>query len=149
MTDESKEEIQQDLLPSLYATLDHIVGFEAVSENVADNQIRVLHRVSKDGMQNWLVMMQHLLQAAERAPWNVDLSKQYFLRANRVHYGWRMIIQAQNVRSHLPAIIAVVQAAPRARRVVEEMPLVGAGTSRSAMGPGRGAQTTSASKHGL
>lgn len=127
-------------LPQLYTVLNQRAGFEVVNQTVTDNQIRVIHRVAKGGMPNWLMVMDCLIEASESAPWNIDLSKQYFRRASRLIYGWRFILQADNIVEHLPDVIAAIQRAPRARQIVDEQPLAGASTNRNSLTRGKGAQ---------
>ena len=136
------------LMPHLIQTLSTRAGFDVVNQSVTDNQVRIIHRVAKEGMPNWLVVMQELLQASETAPWSVDLSKQYFLRNGRLIYGWRFILQAPDVLEHLDAVIKAVEKAPRARRIIEEQPLAGASAHRNTLVRGRGAQSTLRSQTG-
>jgi hypothetical protein len=70
----------------------------------------------------------------------VDISKQYFLRNERVLFGWRLIFQGEGVAEHLPKICEAVSNAPRAKAVVEEQPLAGARGDRNAPRGGKGAQ---------
>lgn len=119
----------ENLLPLLYQHLHQRTGFEVVNQTVGENQIRIIHRISKEGMENWLAVMDALFDAEAVSPWSIDLSKQYFKRG-RVVYGWRFILQAPNVVEHLPSVIEAVQKAPMASHPVSEQPLVGAGLSR-------------------
>lgn len=126
-----------DSLQQLFQALSHRTGFEVVNQTVTDNQIRVIHRIPKEGMPNWLEVMESLLDAAAAGTWNIDLSKQYFKPTNQVIYGWRMIIQAPNVVEHLPAVIQAVQSAKRSqiKTIIDEQPLVGASASRRGLSP--------------
>ena len=129
-----------EVLQELYAVFHNRSGFEVVNETVTDSQVRVIHRVGKNGMPNWLMIMDALIDAAEAAPWNLDLSKQYFKRNGILIYGWRFILQAPSVLDHVPSLIAVVKQAPRARQTIDEQPLAGASASRNSLKRGKGAQ---------
>ena len=129
-----------EVLAELYNVLNQRSGFEVVNETVTDNQVRLIHRVSKGGMPNWLMVMDCLIDAAEASAWNIDLSKQYFKRNGRLIYGWRFILQAEGVLEHVPSVIAAVKGAPRARQTVEEQPLAGASANRNSLRRGKGAQ---------
>lgn len=123
----------------LYTALHRKVGFEIVGETVTPNQIRVIGRLPQPNLQNWLVTLQRLFTKAEGAPWNVDISKQYFLRNGKVLYGWRMIFQAEEIATHLEDIVATISTAPKARADLDEVNLY-AGEDRNALRMGKGAQ---------
>ena len=124
----------------LYAALGSRAGFETVSETATDQQLRVIGRVSQQGMPNWLIVIQQLLLNQEDAPWNVDISKQYFLRGGKVLYGWRLIFQGEELESYLDQIIEIVHGSPHAKRTVDEVPLVGCSPDRNVPKRGKGAQ---------
>lgn len=115
-------------------------GFEVVNKSAKDTQIRLMGRVPKQSMAGWLIIVQRLLLASG-AGWSADISKQYFLRNERVVFGWRVIFQGPELETHITAIEQVITNAPRARAVVDEVPLVGARASRNEPGnTGKGAQ---------
>lgn len=115
-------------------------GFELVSHTDTPNQVRMLGRVPNNMMESWKVIMHRLLTESERSSWSVDISKQYFLRHSRLVYGWRIILQGQDVGSRLPELSEVVSNAPRAKVIVEEQRLYGASANRNAPRGGKGAQ---------
>ncbi len=115
-------------------------GFDLVSQSVTENQLRILGRVPKDMMNAWLVVIHQLLGRSETASWSVDISKQYFLRNGKVLYGWRIIIQAQQVEGHLGAICEAISNTPRPKVIVEEQRLYGASSNRNSPKGGKGAQ---------
>lgn len=119
-----------NLLPQLYQVLGERAGFEVVNQTVSENQVRIIHRISKEGMPNWLNVMESLFDASEAATWDIDLSKQYFKRNSQVVYGWRIILQGSNVIEQLSSVIEAVKVAPRAVQSIDEQPLVGASSSR-------------------
>jgi hypothetical protein len=127
-------------LTQLLHTLNHRCGFEAVNHTLTDNQVRISARVAKEGMPNWLLVMDALIDANETAEWNADLSKQYFKRNGRLIYCWRIIFQGAGISQQLPAITSAIQKAPRAARIVDEQPLAGASASRNTLRRGKGAQ---------
>lgn len=119
-------------------------GFQTVgAPTESENQIRIIGRLpSNQGIESWLLVIRQMLLTSEEAPWKVDVSKQYFLKGNRVVYGWRLILQAEDVASCLPAITQSVMSSPKpSRQEVTEMALPGAGPDRnnpSATGKGAG-----------
>lgn len=132
-------------LSEIITVLSQRAGFEVVNQTVNENQIRIIHRISKEGMPNWLSIMKSLFGAEAQASWNLDVSKQYFLRAGSVVYGWRFILQTEEVESCLPAVLLAIKNAPlakRANRFPEEQPLVGCGSSRRGVNAkGKGVRT--------
>ena len=96
-------------------------GFETVDVNEAPNQIRIIGRVVQAHTRNWLIGVHHLLATAEATPWNLDISRQYFLRDGSLVYAWRMIFQHAEVATHIPQIVSAIAGAPRARFEVEEV----------------------------
>jgi hypothetical protein len=114
-------------------------GFEPVQENMTSNQIRLVGRVAINKVGQWLLIMERLLLKAQNAPWHLDLSKQYFLRGNRILYGWRVILQADNVAQYADELAQTVLATPVVQRQLEEVSLHG-NTDRSVLRGGKGAQ---------
>jgi len=120
-------------------------GFEAVNHQESANQLRVLGRVQKQGVNGWLLVARQLLLASERSDWSLDVSKQYFLRGGKIMFGWRLILQGNLVAQRYEHVAQVVANAPRARAIVEEQLLPGAraGVDRNAPSlenRGKGAQ---------
>jgi hypothetical protein len=121
---------------TVLANLTSRYGFQVVTQNVSTSQIRVVGRVHPNHRRNWIVGMQHLLLQASRSPWNVDVSRQYFLRGELMVWGWRLIFQHEDVEQVCPAIVAALQGAPRARFEVEEQALPGVTGQRHTMTEG-------------
>jgi hypothetical protein len=90
-------------------------------------------------MATWLKVMEQLLTAMDTHDWNVDLSKQYFMRGEKLLYGWRVIFQGEEVAQHLDEIAKIVMSAPLAQKQLDEVPL-GASPDRNALRAGKGAQ---------
>jgi len=82
---------------TVLANLTSRYGFQVVTQSVSTSQIRVVGRVHPNHRRNWIVGMQHLLLQASRSPWNVDVSRQYFLRGELMVWGWRLIFQHEDV----------------------------------------------------
>jgi len=141
MSDAQNQEPQTiPAISSLSQTLKMRSGYELVSCSEAPNQVRILGRVPGEMMDTWKVMMSALLDASERASWNIDISKQYFKRQGHLVFGWRIILQGQDVADRLLEVCEVVSNAPRAKVVVEEQRLYGASANRNAPRGGKGAQ---------
>lgn len=125
-------------------------GYEAVNHTASAAQLRILGRVYKEALPTWQITMDRLLAFEESAPWNVDISKQYFRRGGKVMYGWRLIFQAENIEATLDNIATVINAAPRAKTVVNEQALPGVKGDRNvpAGRRGKGAQGVLSAKVG-
>lgn len=121
-------------------------GFEAVDHQHSANQVRLLGRVRAPSTNSWLVVVHHLLSAADKADgWSVDISKQLFLRGGKVMFGWRLILQGTDIAERLTPIIQLIAASPRVRAIIEEQALPGASSSRNApslANGGKGAQSS-------
>jgi hypothetical protein len=127
----------------LIRTLQMRGGFELVNQQASANQLRLLGRVSRQASNGWLLVLRQLLRAADRSPWSIDISKQYFLREDKVMYGWRVIVQAEGVAQHYADVIKVIATTPRPRAIVDEQPLPGVRGDRNApsvSNRGKGAQ---------
>lgn len=126
----------------LQHTLYQRAGYESVDNKVTATQVRFFGRVRQANMPMWLAIMKDLLLASEGAPWSIDLSRQYFLRGDKLYFGWRIILQGENIQQHMQAVAAVVQAStPPAPRQADEVRLH-APPNRNALRNGRGAQPT-------
>jgi len=62
-------------------------GFETIEEQVGDNRVRFFGRVRPHNMPAWLAVMRTILIASGQSPWTADLSRQYFLRGDKVFRG--------------------------------------------------------------
>lgn len=130
--------------PSAAALLDALekkVGFGVVNVSLTTGQLRIMGRVRQNSVPTWLLMMERLLVQGASAGWNVDLSKQYLMRGQKLLYGWRVIFQADNIVEHLKDITVVVSSVPIVRRQLDEVPLH-ASPNRNALRMGKGAQPT-------
>jgi hypothetical protein len=128
-------------IEDLHGTLNQL-GFEVRQSKEADNQLRVVCRVPLDPVNTsrWLQLMERLLLRAEHAAWDVDCSKQYFMRGGTLTFGWRLILQGQGIAQHLSDIISVLTMIPTTTRELDEVHLH-AGPNRNALSPtGKGAQ---------
>ena len=129
-----------EALDVLLAALSARFGMQPVSQNATKSQVRLVLRIGSQHTRNWIVGAQHLLQVSQRSPWNLDLSRQYFLRGDVMVWGWRLILQHEDIAAHLPAIVQAVNSAPRAKFEVEEQALPGITGQRRMMNErGKGA----------
>lgn len=121
------------------------VGFETKTDTVTDRQIRLLGRVQAEGMATWLVLLESLLRVSgDSKLWTFDVSKQYFLRGNKLLYGWRLIFQGESLSQVMPEILALVRSAKPVQSLVD-IPLH-ASPNRNALKNGKGAQAASFSR---
>lgn len=129
---------------TLQAALLTSVGFETKTVAASDRQIRLLGRVPPEGMTAWLSTLESLLRvASENTTWTFDASKQYFLRGDKLLYGWRLIFQGENLTTALDSIIALIQSVKPAQKVMD-VPLY-APPTRNALRNGKGARPVSGS----
>ena len=110
-------------------------------------QYRIVGRVTSEHTARWAGFLLHVLKAARRAPWSIDISRMYMLKDmpngdTAVVYAWRLVIQdrqkANTVEHHFPAIrqsIVDYQPTQAAPSEVNEVKLYG--TKRNT-GPGSG-----------
>lgn len=115
-------------------------GYELVNHNATPTQIRMLGRVPKEMMGSWLLVAHRLLSVSEGAAWSVDISKQYFLRSNRILFAWRIILQGEDLDAQMIALCEAISNAPRPKTIVEEQRLYGASPDRNMPRGGKGAQ---------
>ncbi len=128
------------MIEPLKAAFLNFAGFEAKDSSVTDTRVRLLGRVAPEAMETWLRLVSNLLMQAGGASWTLDISKSYFLRGERLMYGWRVLIQAAKVEEVLPSVIATIRSSRVAPQVaVQEVPLNYGGASHD--GPrGKGAR---------
>ncbi len=120
-------------------------GFETVNKQHGPTQLRLIGRVQRAAVGGWLLVVHRLLQSSGTKGWTADISKQYFLRDNKLVFGWRFILQGENIPQHYPAVVQLIASSPRARAVVEEQALPGASSGRNApslQSRGKGAQSS-------
>lgn len=122
----------------LFGILQQRVGFDIVTKNVTDTQIRVMGRIQQHNIPSWLLVMEKLLTSAGGG-WNIDISKQYLMRGQKLLYGWRIIIQGDNLGKQIDSICAAIASTPQVRRQLDEVALV-AGPNRNSLRMGKGAQ---------
>lgn len=106
-------------------------GFETIRPTETTGQLRLVGRVAGQYSDNWKVVILHLLQAAERNTWAVDVSRQYFPREGQLFYAWRLIFQGENLHTHYGSIVQTLANAPKARFEVKEQALPGVTGQRS------------------
>lgn len=125
----------------LFTVLAKKAGFEVVNATGNQAQLRVLGRVQgSENTARWLLVVERLLMKAVGAPWNIDISKQYFLRGEKLLYGWRVILQSPDLTPHFSTIVSTVNSTPsRVAVVSDEIPL-NANPNRNALRNGKGAQ---------
>jgi len=90
-------------------------------------------------MPTWLQLVQRLLALAEKSTWDLDVSKQYFLRGDKLVFGWRLILQGAG-QEDLTALVAAISAVQRVQQSAEEVPLYSNPNRNSLSGTGKGAQ---------
>ena len=114
----------------LYAVLAS-KGIEILEAEELPNKLRLIGRLHKNFGDQWKLVMHRLLVAEAGSTWKVDISKKYFLKSNKVFYGWRLIFQAESLSQHYDAIAKVIKSTPMPSRVIiNEVPLVGTSSKR-------------------
>lgn len=134
---ESKMEVKD-----LYVALKQKVGFSVVGETFTDVQLRVIGRIPPTGTGTWLQVLESLLIASEQAPWDIDASKQYFLRDGSIRYAWRLIFQVgaeDVVQNHIQTFVNIVHGVNNVQTQIMEVSLHG-NPNRNSLKRGKGAQ---------
>ncbi len=73
-------------------------GFEVTNYEQSEDRLRITGRVAQEDSQRWNVLMKHLLLSAGipgESPWQVDLSRKYFVRDDKMLFSWRIIVAAE------------------------------------------------------
>jgi hypothetical protein len=129
---------------ALYAALLDKVGFEVVSVNEMPNQLRLLGRIplsraGTNNINNWVALMDRLLEVMEVRPWKADLSKYYFKKKEnrRTVYAWRIILQGENIAQHYADLVNVIRTTRAAKVDILEIPLGGVPNDRNNPAGGR------------
>jgi len=117
-------------------------------------QYRIVCRVVGDHVGTWRVFLLHILRAARRAPWSIDVSRTYMLKDmptgdTVVVYAWRLVLQDRKkehpIEHHFPAIrqaLVDYTRVPVGASETEEVKLYG--TKRTGAGaPGTGGYASS------
>ena len=136
----------------IVGTLKQRAGFELIEVEQSDARLRLVGRIqSPNGVRNdaWILVMQQLLLRAEKAKWNGDISRQYFIRhldsGPKVFYTWRIIFQGLAAKEDFQDVVATILNAPVPARVeLEEIALAGVGRDRNSGVRGKGARTIAA-----
>jgi hypothetical protein len=127
---------------ALLNALSNRFGFEMRTNDVRPNQIRFLGKIPPEFSRNWIVGIRHLLVKSLTSPWNLDVSRQYFLRGEQLVWGWRLIFQHDDIDSQIADVITAIGAAPRAKFEVVEQRLPGVkGPRRTMNDRGKGASS--------
>jgi hypothetical protein len=118
-------------LRDLFVAFARAGHFEVVNYEPSAKKLRFTGRVPGDPESQglWTLVMQRLCLAQRTHPWNVDISKLYFVKDGnqKLVYIWRIIFQAPDLEAHYADIINVVATTPRLARVeVVEIPMPGA-----------------------
>lgn len=124
---------------ALLSVLQSKAGFETVDRHNAPNQLRLFGRVHGQKMGMWLETVKTLLLLSGRSGWNLDVSRQYFLRGEKLFFGWRLIFQGEGINQFLPTIQTSVQQIPLPVKKLEEVSL-NVRPDRNALRNGKGAQ---------
>lgn len=100
-------------------------------------QYRLLGRVSGPHVGTWRLFLLHILRASRRAPWSIDISRNYMLKEmptgeTTVAYAWRLVLQDRkkenHIEHHFPAIrqsLVDYQPVVQAAAETEEVKLYG------------------------
>jgi len=103
-------------------------GFETVTHTTkASNQLRLTGRCHPERWAFFLPVIYTLHRAASKdGSWSCDVSKQYFIRNERLVYCWRLIFQSEDIAEKFDYLANVVRSAANPARVeVDEVMLPG------------------------
>ena len=123
-------------LRSLLVALARAGHLEVVNYESSPKKLRLTGRVPGDPESQglWTLVMQRLSLAQRKHPWNVDISKLYFVKegSEKLVYIWRLIFQSPNLDDHYADLVNVVSTTPRLARVeVVEIPMPGASSKNA------------------
>ena len=128
---------------TLITVLASRAGFEMITNQASATQVKLFGRVQNPNVQRWLATVSSLLIASRTAEgWSVDVSRQYFLRGDKLFFGWRLILQGSDIQSSVPQVSLVVQETPVPQAAVSETQEIklNVAPNRNAMRNGRGVQ---------
>lgn len=111
----------------LLEALKQKASFETLTHMPKASQLRITGRNHPDRWSFFLPVIYTLQRtAAKDEHWSCDVSKQYFIRNDRIVYTWRLIFQGEDLASKYGYIANVVRGAPNPARVeVDEVMLPG------------------------
>lgn len=110
------------------------VGFDVKDSSESATQLRLLGSVpqTKKESTDWILIVHQLLTKMDGAQWSCDISKQYFIRAGKVWWGWRLIFQSDTLSECYQNILEVISSTLPAGRVeLTSIPLPGATAARA------------------
>src|SRR6478609_7794847 len=112
---------------ALLASLQQKAGFETLTHTLKPSQLRITGRCHPDRWGFFLPVIYTLQRTAEKdGAWSCDISKQYFIRNDRIVYCWRLIFQSADIEERFDYFSNVVRGAPNPNRVeVDEVLLPG------------------------
>jgi hypothetical protein len=112
---------------ALLEVLKQKAGFETLTHTPKEAQLRITGRCHPDRWGFFLPVIYTLQRTADKdGSWSCDISKQYFIRNDRIVYCWRLIFQSDNINEKYSYLANVVRGAPNPTRVeVEEVLLPG------------------------
>ena len=105
---------------------------QSVETSFRPDQVTVLFRVLSGADMAWNSMMIKLLnsegsQSKDAPGWRLDISKKYLLKNDKLVFGWRISLQANDMSYALDTLNAVIKGEVRAtpRGELEEMTFTG------------------------
>lgn len=122
------------ILQELFESLSIRGGIEIVESDVKPTKLRLIGRLRPNAGDHWKMVMHRLLLSEVDAPWKIDISKKYFLRGNQVFYGWRIILNGEDLETQYPNIIQLIKTALKPNPIstgVDEVPLIGVSPNRA------------------
>jgi len=129
-------------IAELVRAMNQKTGFELVEHTSSPTQLRLLGRVPLDrsgaNMNNWLLLTRHVLIQSAKGAWSADISKDYFVRSDKLVYAWRVIFQSKSIEDSFTEILQVIGGTKESRHnEVTEMPLPGVSADRNSTEGGR------------
>lgn len=122
---------------------------EPVNIHFGEDRVAILCRVQQDKEKQWVDMLQKVLVAADSEAgevhaWKCHFCKNYFLKDNKMVWGWNVSIQSREMSHSLDKISMVMKGQPiraTSKKEVEEFPLFGAPADRNSPKNGKGVHT--------
>lgn len=120
-----------------FAALHEKTGAELLNETSNERQLRFMMRVRRGPTTTlWLGVIDHLIMlgdqqlSTQKPEWTIDISKQYFRRPE-LKYGWRIILQGQELASHYEMLANEVRGVQVQAAQITEVRLYGSPNRKS------------------
>ncbi len=122
---------------------------QPVNATFGENRVAVLCRVKEENKKKWTELLHKILLIADEESeevhaWQCHFCQNYFLKDQKMVYGWNISIQSREMNISVEMISRALKGLPLRntnKRELDEFPLHGAPADRNAPKGGRGVHT--------